>query len=324
MQNPDAPLSGSGVRPGVGAARGVAVVGLDIGGSSTRAVLGTVDGPVTAEADGPSANVAAVGSGPASRALAAVLADLGDLSGVAAVCAGSAGADTTAELDEVRRLLTPLLPGGTPVLVVHDTALVLAAAGLAAGVVVVAGTGSVAWGVGPDGRTARAGGWGHLLGDEGAGWGLGRAAVRHALDLTDRGGAPDALTGALLSAARVTEPLALIRHAHSASGAGALASLAPAVFEVAATGDRAATALLAEAAAALAALAGTVADRLGTDGPVVLSGGQVRHQPVLVEAVRRLLFDRGIADVRLLESEPVRGALVLAGSLAARTAGDRR
>ena len=102
MQNPDPPLSGSGV----GAPRGVSVVGLDIGGSSTRAVLGTVDGPVTVEADGPSANVAAVGSGPAGRALAAVLADLGDLGGVAAVCAGSAGADTSTELDEVQRLYT--------------------------------------------------------------------------------------------------------------------------------------------------------------------------------------------------------------------------
>ena len=132
------------------------------------------------------------------------------------------------------------------------------------------------------------------------------------------------MTSALLTAVGVAEPLALIRHAHSASGAGALASLAPTVFTVAATGDRAASDLVLEAAVALAALAGTVADRLGIDGPVVLSGGQVRHQPVLVEAVRRLLLERGIADVRLLSSEPVRGALALAASLAARSAGTPR
>lgn len=296
------------------------VVGLDIGGSSTRAVLGPAGGPATSTVDGPSANVAAVGTGRATGVLAGVLADLGDLTGLAAVCAGSAGADTAAELEEVQRLLASLLPRGTPVLVVHDTALVLAAAGLATGIVVVSGTGSVAWGVAPDGRTARAGGWGHLLGDEGAGWGLGRAAVRHVLDLTDRGAASDPLTRALLTAAGVTVPLGLIRHAHSAPGAGALAALAPVVFAVAAGGDPVAAALVAGAATALAALAGTVADRLGSTGPVVLSGGQVRHQPVLVEAVRRLLLDRAITDVRLLESEPVRGAFALAGSLAARIA----
>lgn len=315
MQTPDVPLPDSG-------AAGVQVVGLDIGGSSTRAVLGSVGRPVTSTADGPSANVAAVGAHRAAAVLAGVLAGLGDLTGVAAVCAGSAGADTAAELDEVRELLAPLLPADTPVLVVHDTALVLAAAALDSGIVVVSGTGSVAWGLAPDGRTARAGGWGHLLGDEGAGWGLGRAAVRHALDRADLGEDPDTLTGALLTAAGVTEPLALIRHAHSVSGAGPLASLAPTVFEVAATGDAAARTLVDEAAAALAALAGTVAGRLGTNGPVVLSGGQVRHQPVLVEAVRRLLLDRGVTDVRLLGAEPVLGALALAQALAGQTAGD--
>jgi len=294
------------------------VVGLDIGGSTTRASLWDIGGAVVREATGPSANVAAVGPAAASTALSAVLAELGDLSGVAAACAGTAGADTGADLDEVHQLLGPLLPAGTPVLVVHDTALVLAAAGLPTGIVVVSGTGSVGWGVAPDGRSARAGGWGHLLGDEGAGWGVARAAVRHVLARADRGGAPDPLTGALLTAAGVDEPLGLIRHAHSTSGATALARLAPVVFARAVTGDTAATAIVTEAAADLAALAGTVADRLGTDGPVVLSGGQVRHQPVLVDAVRRQLGHRGIVDVRLLDSEPVRGALALAADLAGR------
>ena len=65
--------------------------------------------------------------------------------------------------------------------IVHDTQLILAAADVQDGIALISGTGSVAWGRTPDGRTARAGGWGYLLGDEGSGYWVGRQAVRHAL-----------------------------------------------------------------------------------------------------------------------------------------------
>ena len=75
----------------------------------------------------------------------------------------------------------------------------LAAQGLDAGIAVVAGTGSVAWGRREDGREARRGGWGHLLGDEGIGWWLGREAVRRCLARADAGLPVDDLDAAVLA-----------------------------------------------------------------------------------------------------------------------------
>ena len=92
---------------------------------------------------------------------------------VAAVCAGAAGVDTPDGAARLRDLLAQRLPAAA-IRVVHDSELILAAAGLDAGIAVIAGTGSVAWGRRDDGTAARAGGWGYLLGDEGSGYWVAR------------------------------------------------------------------------------------------------------------------------------------------------------
>src|SRR6202012_5418945 len=95
--------------------------------------------------------------------------------------------------------LAPLTRGGT-VIGLNDATLVLAAAGLDGGVVGTCGAGSIAVGTGP-GQEARSGGFGYLLGDEGSGYCITRAAVRALLDRRDRGGALGPLGGGVLSAA---------------------------------------------------------------------------------------------------------------------------
>ena len=95
--------------------------------------------------------------------------------------------------------LAPLTRTGT-VIVVNDAMLVLPAAGLDEGVAVICGTGSIAVGAWP-GRQARSGGFGYLLGDEGSGYWITRAAVRALLDRRDRGVPLGALGETLLAAA---------------------------------------------------------------------------------------------------------------------------
>lgn len=90
--------------------------------------------------------------------------------------------DTPGQEERLHRLIQAQAPGAA-VRIVHDTALILAAADVDHGVALISGTGSVAWGRAADGRTARAGGWGYLLGDEGSGHAVGRQAVRYALGL---------------------------------------------------------------------------------------------------------------------------------------------
>jgi N-acetylglucosamine kinase-like BadF-type ATPase len=285
------------------------VIGVDIGGSKTHAIR-AVDGTPVAEAVAGSANIAAVGEAEAGRQLAAVIGQL-DPRGVEAVCAGAAGADGTGSIGTITRLIADLVPGAR-VSVVHDARLVLAAEGLDAGVALIAGTGSVAWGRRADGAEARAGGWGHLLGDEGSGYHVALDAVRHALARMDSGEPADRLTDAIVARCGLTDRTELIDFVYANQDKRYWAERAGVVAELAADGDPAAGAVLAAAADALAALAARVLGRLDLPGPVVLGGGFAVHQPLLQRAVRERLAGR---DVRVLSHAPAVGAVRLAAAL---------
>src|SRR4051812_30345442 len=163
------------------------VLGLDVGGSKTHAVLS--DGEhVLADLLAGSANPSSVGEAEAGRQLDGVFAQLGSVR-PAAVCAGAAGVDSVEAAERFCRLLGERAPAAR-VGVVHDTELVLAAAGSGTGIVVISGTGSVAWGRNPQGQVARAGGGGDPLGGEGRGDGGARGAGRHAPRLLHQGRGP--------------------------------------------------------------------------------------------------------------------------------------
>jgi N-acetylglucosamine kinase-like BadF-type ATPase len=285
------------------------VIGVDIGGSKTHGIR-AVDGEPVAEAVAGSANVAAVGVPEAGRQLDAVFAQL-DTHGVDAVCAGAAGADGTESVASITRLIADRVPGAQ-VSVVHDARLVLAAEGLDAGVALIAGTGSVAWGRRVDGTEARAGGWGHLLGDEGSGYRVALDAVRHALDRMDAGAPVDPLTTALLASCGLSERTELIDFVYVRQDRRYWAERAAVVTGLATQGDPAAVMIVDAAADALAALATRVLGRLDLPGPVVLGGGFAVHQPLLQRAVRERL---GRAEMRLLTHAPAVGAVRIAAAL---------
>lgn len=293
-------------------------LGIDIGGSKTQALLAR-GGSVVADLRTGSANPASVGPTESARQLSALLDQVRstgvDLGSITAVCAGAAGVDSPEQVARLTDVLADLLPGAA-VRVVHDTELLLAAAGTSTGIALIAGTGSVAWGRTVDGSQARAGGWGYVLGDEGSGYGIARAAVRHTLTLLDAGLAPDQLALRLTAACGLDRPALLLDHFYALPERRYWAERSRVVFELAEEHDPAATAVVTAAADALAILVTTVATRLGgTPGPVVLAGGVLVHQPL----ARQLLADRlrpaGITELRLLEADPALGAVRLAEAL---------
>ncbi|UVJ41456.1 N-acetylglucosamine kinase [Arthrobacter sp. CJ23] len=290
-----------------------AVLGLHIGGSKTHA-LKAASGADTAAGEGvelteDSANLASLGHQRADAVLRRIAAELGD--GVQAVYAGAAGADTPANRAVLAALLTEHFPGAR-IDVVHDTRIILAASGLQSGAVLVAGTGSVAWGLTPDGREARAGGYGYLLGDEGGGYSVVRDAVRETLREYYAGLEPGPLAQALLSATTSADPLQLMDLYYRKPEPRYWAGLSSLVFELAAAGDREAAHIVADAAYALAALARQVHGSLGTELPLILAGGLLLKHPELAAAVARKLEPEDPGKVRLLERAPVHGAVELA------------
>lgn len=301
------------------------IIGVDIGGSKTRGILWH-SGAVRADVTVGSANVQNVPVAEAQANLARLFDGVGlgtlpgggDLTaaGTAAVdvYVGAGGIDTAADAAALASLIQPLAPAAR-VTVVHDTRLLLAAGGSSTGVAVIAGTGSAAWGVNRDGDESRAGGWGHLLGDEGSGYRLGREAVRHSLHRMNLGLAPDALTQALLLRCGLDAPANLIAHFHGGTGRHYWAAMSPVVFDAAAGGHDDALDMIDEAGQDLAAMAAQCVAALANPGPVVLGGGLGMNQPLLQNSFRAHLTRHGITDVLVLDRDPVFGALELASSV---------
>jgi N-acetylglucosamine kinase-like BadF-type ATPase len=282
------------------------ILGLDIGGSSSRALL-SQDGRTIGEATAPGANVATIDPQLIEERLASLIHQLGSPRPVAC-CAGAAGSEVAAGKRRLEELLARLLPG-CRVLVVHDARLVLAAAGLESGIALIAGTGSVAYGRDATASEARAGGWGWMLGDEGGGAWVVREAVRTLLRRRDAGEPMGALGDALFAATKTGDAFELAGKLQSDHLAGQWAAHAHVVFDVI-NDDPAAVDIVDRAADALAALVEQVRSRLGLGGPVVMAGGLLVTYPTLESAVRER-----IGPSTVLHTPPVEGAVRIAQAL---------
>lgn len=280
---------------------------MDIGGSSSRARL-RADGHQPIDVEGPGANVATLDPRLVDERLSALLARLGPAN-PQACCAGAAGAEVPAARARLEILLHRMLPDSRLV-VVHDARLVLAAAGLRAGIALIAGTGSVAYGRTADGREVQRGGWGWMVGDEGGGAWITREAAREVMRRAEDGVSPGALGAAMLAASRSRDARQMVANLHALHEPMQWAAMASAVFE-SAVADAGARDIVSGAAAALASLVAQVQLSLGLQGPVVLAGGLLLNQPLLEMAVREVVDARSVR----LDQPPVEGALRIAAEL---------
>ncbi len=210
----------------------------------------------------------------------------------------------------------------------HDALSVLAAEPIAGwGVALISGTGSMAFGLDRQGRTARAGGWGFLLGDEGSGYAIARAGLRAAAQAADGRGSATRLLGAFLMRLECRQPADLISTVHRIVGdPGAVAALAPVVLEAAASADAVARAIVVQAGCDLAAMVAAVAEKLGFGGgpfPLAMTGGVLLADSLLRQSLKSSLAERDLHPEPVVPvPDPVAGALRLAAQL--RTASRRR
>jgi N-acetylmuramic acid 6-phosphate etherase len=287
------------------------------------ALLTEADGTLLGRGEAGPTNLHAVGPARALQALteavsnAFVAANLPRAT-VAAACLGLAGADRSQEQTLLRDWANRAQLS-TQLHLTSDAALLLAAGTPNhCGLAIVAGTGSMAFGRNAEGRTARAGGWGYLLGDEGSGYRIALAALQAVAQAADGRGQPTALTAAMLQHLRLTEPKSLIQTVYRPEwDRAALAGLAPLVFAVSATGDAVAGRIVEDAAGGLAAAAGAVARQLGWREavPLALAGGcllaNASYQQMVVN---RLQADGVPCDPVHEVPVPAVGAVRLAGA----------
>lgn len=207
---------------------------------------------------------------------------------VRAVCAGVAGAGNPADADALAEAMRRALPE-TAVVVVHDAAIALEGAFEGeSGMIVIAGTGSVVFARTAGGTLLRAGGWGYLIGDEGSGHALGRAALAALADAFD-GGPPTHL--AALAEARLALGTPEALHAYVYDEARPLQDAAPLVLEAAAAGDAIACRLVAQQSRALALQASWVAARAEALAPRIALLGGLTHAPYYRQALTGALAE---------------------------------
>jgi N-acetylglucosamine kinase-like BadF-type ATPase len=274
-------------------------LGVDGGQSSTTALIGDETGRVLgAGASGPSNHVGAAGGQEkfvhAIEGCVSAACRQAGLDAAAArfeaACLGFSGGPADKEL-----ILGQLV--NTARLVVTTDALIAlegATAG-APGLIAIAGTGSIAFGRNAAGRTARAGGWGYLFGDEGGAFSIARQALREALRYEEGWGPPTALRQALLEAAGAASANDLLHRLYTTEfPRPRIASYAALVDAVAQQGDTAALEVLREAAGQLAAITLAVRGQLFRPGEAFRAayvGGVFRSAIVLDEYRRRIGFE---------------------------------
>jgi len=184
------------------------------------------------------------------------------------------------------------------------------------GVMVIAGTGSIAVGEDPGGRRARAGGWGYIFGDDGSGFALGRGGVHAALLARDGSGPQTILLDRIPTAAGMSVEALTVAFYEGRVDRPQIGRLARVVTSAAERGDAVALGLVERAASALADLAAAVVHRLAwPDGVTAVApvGGVFNAGRVLLGPLRRAL-DARAPGARLVPPryEPAAGALLLA------------
>ena len=292
-------------------------LGIDGGGSKTRCALGDETSVLASSMVGGS-NLVPLGEARAREAIHAAIRQACATANVSPnrirqVCIGAAGAARPEIAAKIRAILAEVTPAAVEV--VGDMVIALEAAfGSGPGAIAIAGTGSIVWGRDAAGRTARAGGWGFAISDEGSGHWIGRRTVSAILNAHDED-RPTVLTEMILRAWNLSTLDQLVQKANSAPPSD-FPRLFPVVLRAAEQNDSVAHSVLLEAATHLSNLATMVIRRLAPQPPyvpVAMTGSVFRQS----NDIRKVFYNKlqgtfpGI-EIRPNPVVPVEGALARA------------
>ena len=294
------------------------VVGIDGGGTRTRVMLADAHGTVLARTEGPGTALSPGHESAAADVIKSLIADVLAMADRSeqrpAVCVvGVAGAGQERAAQALWSALASRRVADDVSVQADATVAMDDAFGDSAGVLLIAGTGSVAFSRAPDGRVERCGGWGPNVGDEGSAAWLGRRTLSVVTAAADGREPETALGGALLTVLEMESLDELIPWALDATPAK-FATIAPIVMQVAATGDLRANALISLCVEELVLHVRTLARRCFVDErsavPVALAGGLLSKGSLVRKRLeQRLKSAVPGASVRTEEVDAARGAV---------------
>ena len=291
-------------------------LGIDAGGTKTDCAVSN-GAELLGQATGASCKLARVGKERGRENLQSVIRQACEVAQIAPnelqhVCIGMAGASLAEAVHWAQQTIRELIPDSTIYVAGDHVIAHRAAFGISPGVLVISGTGSIAFGRNQGGETARAGGWGPNVSDEGSAFWVGREAVAEALRLFDVGKSNGLL--ATIADCWKVAPEEVIRLANASEPR--FPELAGPVVNAAEQGDPNAREITERGGRALAGLASAVIQRLWPRGgivPVALSGGVLQGSPLVRQAFKEAMrIQQPQAAVSFAYVRPVLGALEIA------------
>lgn len=295
------------------------IIGIDGGGTKTVGLLTTDTGEQIAKAEAGPSNYHVVGTERTHEVLKEIVSQLSTNVGSIALdsipfCLGMAGLGRAEDKKVIGQICDRFGINKNRILT-HDAHIALVGGtGKQEGVIVISGTGSIVYGINKNGKEARAGGWGYLLGDEGSGYDIALNGLQAVARAADKREPPTELTQLILNRLDLDTPNDLIRWTHAASR-DEIAQLAALVFKAMEIGDTKAEEIIDSAISELACAVETVVMQLEFTHPfdIVFSGGILLHQPILADKLQRWI-EKIILDSSVIspKHEPAYGAVLLA------------
>lgn len=298
------------------------VIGVDGGGTKTLGAIAQLDGKVLAQYEVGSTNhhsnpLSVVRGNLEELAKKLLEAVGGNASEVECICLGMAGVDRPEDKPLITGMIAEILPAAKCVPVNDAVIGLVGGAGKPFGIVVIGGTGSIAFGMDRNGRRARAGGWGHILGDEGSGYVIGLRGLRAVCRAHDHRTGPTALRDIVLNHLGLERPEQLLGWIKEIQASKAeIGSLSRLVYQAYEQGDEIASQILHEESAELAEAARAVAEELfpdESDYQIVVGGGNLRKSQIYFSLFQEAVSKRlpGVEVIRP-KGEPVEGAVIYA------------
>lgn len=298
------------------------VLGIDGGGTKTSALVANIQGEILGRSVSGASNYQSVGVDRAidsikSASEAAITTAGMEEYKCGAVCFGLAGVGR----DQDREIMLPALAKlnlAEEIILEHDAAIALAGATAGRpGVVVLAGTGAMAYGMNRSGDRKRAGGWGNILGDEGSAYYIGRHALMAACKSFDGRLSKTGLIKNLMEFLNINDFTDIVKKIYGEKILPRdIASLAPIVSELAKDGDEVALLIIQNAAEELALTANAVIKGLDMEDEkfeVAMSGSVFKAGDVLLKPFYGCVADIApCAEFISPKFDPAMGAILLA------------
>ena len=266
------------------------VCGVDGGGTKTTAICCTTDGKEIARRVFGPFNLNSIGMQAFEGILNELVSFLKETGNCRALCIGAAGITNSRVSDCVENVLGKT---GIPYKLLGDFEIAhTGALDGREGIILIAGTGSVCFGKNKNGNSAMAGGWGHLIGDAGSGYGIGRDALSAVARMYDGYGQPTILKDLISQELILDTAEKIVSYVYS-NDKSAVAALSPIVEKAYAMGDAVATQIIRSNAASLVQLVSTVASRLCFEScDVALLGGLMEHETALRKEFEKLMSEK--------------------------------